>query len=101
MSEGKNDTFLKIVLTVLSSLLVACVIGGIKMYADMAVLKREVVAMAADQQKDEDQDKAIMARKATDTKHWKYLSYLKVQIDALRFEHSLPPSPAPDLGDSP
>lgn len=87
----QQDPFTKIVLGVLSSLLVATVIGGIKMYADMQVMKRDLTAVADDKHQDERQD-------ATLSKHWKYLAYLKTNLDEIRHAQGLPPTPPPDLG---
>ena len=93
MPEGQQpDAFTKIVLGVLSSLLVVCVLGGVNMYANQQVMQQKLDALVSDQHRDDKQDK-------TDSKHWRYLTYLKTEVDALRHAQGLPPAPSPDLGD--
>lgn len=99
MTDTRSDPFMKLVLGVLTSLLVASVIGTVKLYADMQVMRRDVTALSQDKQRDEDQDKRLEELRKTDGKHWRYLVHLNSQADAVNFHVGLPPSPPPDLGD--
>jgi hypothetical protein len=90
--RSRSDPFTKIVMGVVGSLLVAVVVGGIAMYADMQVMKEKQSLLQEDKAADERQD-------ATLIKQWKFLSFLKAEVDALRHQQGMPPSPSPDLGD--
>ena len=100
MANGTQpDAVTKIVLGVLSSVLVLGIVGGIRMYATQQVMNEKLALLQQDKQKDLDQDKVLDERRRTDSKHWRYLVYLKAQVDEIRHADGLPPAPPPDLGD--
>ena len=72
-----NDTFAKWALGIVASLCVAGILGGIKLYADMAVLKTKLESVTADSALDIQQSETI-------SRLWQAASANRDNINALR-----------------